>query len=86
MTAGITEAGENSAKSKKTDSYAPGNAYNKMETLILTLTGKENVGIVASAMKTFEALSFYFNKKIKRIIKQSTAEGASLDKATLGAS
>ena len=35
-----------------------------METLILTLTGKENTGIVASAMKTYEALSFYYNNRL----------------------
>ena len=34
----------------------------RMHQLVLTLTGKENVGIVASAMKVFEAMSHHYNK------------------------
>ena len=34
----------------------------RMRQLVLTLTGKENVGIVASAMKVFEAMSHHYNK------------------------
>jgi predicted amino acid-binding ACT domain protein len=41
-----------------------------MHQLILTITGKENVGIVASAMKVFEAMSHYYNK----ILSEGTPE------------
>ena len=34
----------------------------RMKQLVLTLTGKENVGIVASAMKVFEAMSHHYYK------------------------
>ena len=34
----------------------------RMHQLVLTLTGKQNVGIVASAMKVFEAMSHYYYK------------------------
>lgn len=68
----LTEMVKNIAKealsAKKTDKYAPGNAMSKIETLLLTLTGKENTGIVASAMKVYEALSYQFNHDVKRII------------------
>jgi predicted amino acid-binding ACT domain protein len=33
-----------------------------MKQLVLTLTGKDDVGIVASAMKVFEAISHYYYK------------------------
>jgi hypothetical protein len=36
----------------------------RMHQLVLTLTGKENVGIVASAMKVFEAMSHHYNKTL----------------------
>lgn len=39
--------------------FSPGNPLSKMEQLILTLEGKKNTGIVASAMKVFEAISQY---------------------------
>lgn len=42
----------------------------RMRQLILTLTGKDNVGIVASAMKVFEAMSHYYNK----ILSEGTPE------------
>jgi len=32
----------------------------RIRSLILTLSGKQNTGIVASAMKTFEAMSQYY--------------------------
>jgi hypothetical protein len=41
----------------KSKSFAPGSPQSKMSQLILTLSGKENTGIVASAMKNFEACS-----------------------------
>lgn len=36
----------------------------RMKQLVLTLTGKQNVGIVASAMKVFEAMSHYYYKTL----------------------
>jgi len=63
----MTAKVKDKAKDANANSYAPGNVESKMETLILTLTGKENVGIVASAMKTFEALSYFFNHRIENI-------------------
>ncbi len=36
--------------------------YARMRQLVLTLTGKDDVGIVASAMKVFEAISHYYYK------------------------
>jgi len=36
----------------------------RMHQLVLTLTGKQNVGIVASAMKVFEAMSHYYYKTL----------------------
>lgn len=59
------ELAATSPQDKRIVRYAPGNVMSKLETLILTLTGKENVGIVASAMKTFEALSFYYYKNMR---------------------
>lgn len=44
----------------KSKSFAPGSPQSKMSQLILTLSGKENTGIVASAMKNFEACSQYY--------------------------
>lgn len=49
-----------SSKSKlsiKTVKYDPGAITSKIEMLLLTLTGKENTGIVASSLKVFEAVS-----------------------------
>jgi hypothetical protein len=37
---------------------------------VLTLTGKQNVGIVASAMKVFEAMSHHYYK----VLANGTAE------------
>ena len=59
---GLTEG---SKLARQTDTYAPGNVESKMNAIILTLTGKENVGIVASAMKTYEALSYAINKLLR---------------------
>lgn len=44
----------------KTHKYSPGNIMSKIEMLRLTITGKENTGIMASGMKVFEALSQYY--------------------------
>lgn len=41
----------------KSKLFAPGSPWSKVSQLILTLQGKENTGIVASAMKNFEACS-----------------------------
>lgn len=58
----------------------------RMHQLVLTLTGKESVGIVASAMKVFEAMSHYYNKILaegteeeqKRLISNIKIMGRSL--------
>lgn len=68
MTELIKAIANEAPSATRTARYAPGNAQSKMETLILTLTGKDNTGIVASAMKTYEALSFYFNHRTQTII------------------
>lgn len=57
----VKKLAENMPSNTQLQSYAPGNVLDKMETLVLTLTGKENTGIAASAMKIFEALTHYYN-------------------------
>lgn len=61
-----TDAVKDEAKDKpmgiRSKEFAPGSPQSKLAQLILTLTGKENTGIVASAMKNFEACSQYFYK------------------------
>lgn len=42
-----------------------GSIYSKFFTLTLTLAGKQNVGIVASSMKNFEACSYYIYDTLK---------------------
>lgn len=71
---------------RQTDTYAPGNVVSKMNAIILTLTGKDNVGIVASAMKTFEALSFYTNKVLKQALNSNNSKDVNriVDSVILG--
>lgn len=69
LTGFIKELASKSPSDTRTTRYSPGNVISKLEMLILTLTGKENVGIVASAMKTFEALSYYYYKNLRDCIK-----------------
>ena len=64
LTEYIKDIANTAESAKRANFFAPGNVEDKMETLILTLTGKENTGIVASAMKTYEALSFYYNNRL----------------------
>ena len=40
--------------------YDPSTVYARIKSLCLTLSGRQNVGICASAMKTFEAMSYYY--------------------------
>lgn len=56
----ITKLAEPKPLSVKSQKYDPGNIISKIEMLRLTLTGKENTGIMASGMKVFEAISQYY--------------------------
>lgn len=62
MTKIIKKLGEAQAMNEKAKSFAPGSPQSKLSMLLLTLKGKENTGIVASAMKNFEACSQYYYK------------------------
>ena len=65
MTKIIKKLGENQAMNEKAKGFAPGSPQSKLSMLLLTLKGKENTGIVASAMKNFEACSQYYYKILK---------------------
>lgn len=62
MTKIIKNLGEAQPMHQKAKSFAPGSPQSKLSMLLLTLKGKENTGIVASAMKNFEACSQYYYK------------------------
>lgn len=70
----VKDLTKKSKLARQTDTYAPGNVISKMNAIILTLTGKDNVGIVASAMKTFEALSFYVNNTLKQSLQSDSSK------------
>lgn len=63
--------------------FSPGNPLSKMEQLILTLEGKKNTGIVASAMKVFEAISQY-NYITLQSSDQSAQERLLIDRSIIG--
>lgn len=63
--------------------FSPGNPLSKMEQLILTLEGKKNTGIVASAMKVFEAISQY-NYITLQSTDQSAQERLLIDRSIVG--
>lgn len=50
--------------SQRSKKFAPGNVMSKQEQLVLTLGGKENTSIVASALKVFEAISQSYYKEL----------------------
>ena len=54
----------------RSKTFNPGSPQSKMTQVLLTLTGKENTGIVASAMKNFEACSQHYSK----ILNEGTLE------------
>ena len=62
MTGLIKKLAEQLPMHQKAFGFAPGSPQSKLSMLLLTLKGKENTGIVASAMKNFEACSQYFYK------------------------
>lgn len=62
MTKIVKDLGEKQPMNQKAKTFAPGSPQSKLSMLLLTLKGKENTGIVASAMKNFEACSQYYYK------------------------
>lgn len=50
--------------SERAKKFAPGNVMSKLEQLVLTLGGKENTSLVASALKVFEAISQSYYKAL----------------------
>ena len=66
--------------------FAPGNPMSKFEQLVLTLGGKENVSLVASNLKVFEAISHAFYKELSEgegdlphLIFKTTKNGETVD-------
>ena len=56
-TKAVKKPAELQPMSRRSKLFGPGNPVSKIEQMILTLGGKENTSIVASALKVFEAIS-----------------------------
>lgn len=66
----IIQKPEYSKLAAQTQIFDRGAITSKFKQLVLTLSGKQNVGVVASAMKVFEAMSQYYYQ----ILNQGTKE------------
>lgn len=70
-----TWANDERPLSQRAKQFAPGNPLSKFEQLCLTLGGKENTSISASALKVFEAVSHSFYKRLNSLTDDLTTLG-----------